>query len=396
MKWTNPSHEFDDKYVRYSGYLKGRDGFCVFGAGQLGKKYVKLLEETKWKISYVIDNDPEKWGHTINDGLSIISLDEYIKNHRNCYLIIALSEKYYPEVKMQLQARGLIEGTDYCKAGTFFEDIIPLLYLYDDGMLWLDVVELSLTERCTLKCKKCAHGCCYVPGTKPDLSVSEVKNSIDNLFRLTDKINDCYLIGGEPLLYNHLAEVITYAGEKYRDRMGRFIITTNGTIMPGKDVLTAAARYEIIFFISNYSITIPQLNKKYTELCKLFKEHNVNYELSSIERTWYDYGFDYVDHGFDEKKLVDNHDTCFTRCREIRGDRFYYCIQARSVAENTGRTVSDDDYLDISSLEGLSGKRTLYEYSKGYCSKGYIDMCNYCNGSESLKHPIPVAEQLKD
>jgi len=394
LKWNNPSHEYDNAYINYSEYLSAHDGICIFGAGKLGREYVDLLVDNNFNVNCVIDNNPSKWGTEIREGIRVVSFDEYRVSERHGYIIIALSEKNSLEVEKQLSLYGYKNPQDFCTAKKFWLEMIPTISLYRDNTLMLDIVELSLTERCTLRCKKCAHGCCYVPQTKKDFPLEDVKRSADNLFRLADKLNEFYLIGGEPLLYKDLATAISYVGEKYRTRIIKFIITTNGTILPKEDVLDSSRKYDVTFYISNYSATIPQLKERYELLCDLFERNGVKYQLSSIERTWYDYGFDYVDHGFDAEQVQEIHDTCFTRCREIRGEKFYYCIQARSVSENTNRAVSEDDFLDLSKLDGIRGKKVLYEYSQGYCEKGYIDMCNYCNGTESLKYPIPVAEQL--
>lgn len=393
MKWISPSHEYDHIYDRYKGIITQSKKICVFGAGFWGRKCVEALLSHNKEVYYVVDNDSSKWGSYFKDEIKIISFEEYLQL-KNVYLLVALSTKNYKEVEEQLVNYGLKEDADYCQSEIFIK-ILPVLTLYHENKLCLDVVELSLTERCTLRCQKCAHGCCYVSMDKEDMSLDEVKKSADNLFSLADKINEFYLIGGEPLLYKNLSEAIHYIGKRYRGKISKFIITTNGTIKPNAEVMEAVREYDLTIYISNYTKAIPSMKKKYRELCDLLDQNQINYALSEIERMWYDYGFDYVDHGFDKEKIERVHDACFTRCREIRGDKFYYCIQARSVAENTGRNVSDDDYLNLTKLHGITGKKILYEYATGFCEKGYIDMCNYCNGADSLNHMIPVAEQIE-
>ncbi len=394
MKWLNPSHEFDSAYAEYKRIMeKHQWKLIVFGTGEIGNDCIEVLNNSEWVISGAIDNDPNKWGAEINDHIEISSFTDYMLNQNNGYLIIAASDKASREIEEQLKENGLKEKEDYCLYKEFVSDIVPVLELYKNERLWLNVVELSLTERCTLRCRKCAHGCGYVSPLASDMPLERAKLSADNLFEFVDHVNEFYLIGGEPLLYNSLSDIIIHVGERYRDRINRFIVTTNGTLIPDKKILEAAAKFDLVFYISNYSVTLPRLQKKYDMLMQLLSENHVTYKFSGKERVWFDYGFDHVDHGFNLDIVESVHDGCFTQCREIRGSKLYYCIQARSIAENMGFDV-DDDGLDITRLDEENAKRIIFEYSKGYCPKGYIDMCNYCNGSQSLDYCIAVAEQM--
>ena len=63
-------------------------------------------------------------------------------------------------------------------------------------------------------------------------------------------------------------------------------------------------------------------------------------------------------------------------------------------AENTGRNVGEEDYLDFEKLDDKYYITEILEYNLGYSEKGYLDMCRYCHGAEAYKYPIPAAEQV--
>ena len=65
---------------------------------------------------------------------------------------------------------------------------------------------------------------------------------------------------------------------------------------------------------------------------------------------------------------------------------------ARSVSDNLNYHIGEKDYLD---LDELDQKKVLLEFTLGYSEKGYLDMCNYCNGVEARNYPIPAAEQME-
>ena len=108
-----------------------------------------------------------------------------------------------------------------------------------------------------------------------------------------------------------------------------------------------------------------------------------------------DYGFECVDHGTDEEYLIKVFDACRMPCREVRENRFYYCVMARSVSDNLKFYVGQKDYLDLDGLTGKEYKKELLEFTLGYSDKGYLDMCRHCNGAEARNCPIPPAEQAK-
>ena len=196
------------------------------------------------------------------------------------------------------------------------------------------------------------------------------------------------------MLYKKLEQAICYIGENYRNQIGIYSITTNGTIVPGEDVLLACRKYDVLFRISNYSLQIPRLRDSYQRLMDALEQYEIAYILGKEETEWKDYGFDYLDRKAGEEELIKVFDGCKTPCREIRENKFYYCVMARSVSDNLEFHVGEEDYLDLDKLDGGNYKKELLEYTLGYSEKGYLDMCNHCNGAEAAKYSIPAAEQL--
>ncbi len=252
-----------------------------------------------------------------------------------------------------------------------------------------------LTPRIQVKCKDCAHGCFAVDPQSQDIDIMTAKESADIFFSKVDYVKEFVLIGGEPFLYAYLAESIEYIGEKYRNRMSFFTITTNGTIIPKQNILELCRKYNVLIRISNYSKAVKRLEKKYEQLIDQLKESEVSYVLGDKEWKWMDYGFKTVDRKWKEDELIQVFDKCKTLCREIRGSRYYYCVMARSVSENLKFDIGKEDYLDFKDLSEAD-KKIILEFQLGYSDKGYLDMCNHCNGADAVNYPIPAAEQMKE
>ena len=289
---------------------------------------------------------------------------------------------------------GLHKNDDFCFYDEFLNERFPIisLYLYDKA--FVSLAQISVTERCSLKCKKCAHACYAVGNESKDLTLQQVFKSADSFFSKVDYIHEFVLIGGEPLLYRELNTAIAYIGKKYRNKMGIFSITTNGTIIPSESVMEACKKYNILFRVSNYTKQIPRLEEKHIRLRERFLSYKVDFQFNPPEREWMDYGFEYVNRQGEEEELIKVFDGCRTECREIRENRFYYCVMARSVADNLKRKVGEEDYLDLDKLVGDDYKEELLKFSLGYSEKGYLDMCKYCHGGDAKYHPIPAAEQM--
>lgn len=345
-------------------------------------------------LAAFIDNSTEKQGEGMGD-FPVISLETYF-DLRDGQIVIAASPENTIVIRKQLEEHSLRHGLDFFLYDEFINYIFPIVSVYCYDKSYVALAQITLTERCTLKCKNCAHGCFAVDIRKSkDLSLTQAYKSADSFFAKVDFIKEFVLIGGEPFLYKELAKVIEYIGERYRDQMGIYAITTNGTIVPEESVLRACSKYGVFIRISNYTRQLPRLKGAVKRLTDTLREYDISYLLGDEDSEWMDYGFGCVDRKADEKNLVKVFDDCQTPCREIRENRFYFCVMARSVSENLKFHVGQEDYLDLDALTGMNYKKELLEFTLGYSDKGYLDMCRYCNGAEAKNYPIPAAEQVK-
>lgn len=384
--------EFDKYICNVNEMISKQEKFAIYGAGVLGEKLCYCLKKCD-VFAFFVDNDLNKQqaGYI---GELVYSERKYLEAQEATKIIIAASQKNTKDIRRNLLNIGLTEGVDFWTYTEFMERIFPAVFYLKFGEIFVSLAQICLTERCTLKCRKCAHACYAVKADKGDLSLQQVYHSADCFFEHVNYIQEFVLIGGEPLLYKDLDKAIIYIGEHYRDKIHIFSITTNGTILPSERILELCKKYNVLFRISNYSEAIPRLEQRYKAITSLLDRENISYSLGEKEHQWMDYGFEYVNRQASASELIKVFDDCHTPCHEIRENRFYYCVMARSVSENLGMNVGKEDYLNMDDLQGEEGKRKLLAYSLGYSEKGYLDMCNFCHGAESIHYPIPAAEQL--
>lgn len=393
MQWRNKGHEFDQFAKELIQIFQKKNcKIYIFGAGYWGIRLKNILEQYSC-FSGFIDNDEEKQKQGV-DGEAVYSLDEYMKNLPQGLIVIAVDKKNINAIKEQLMGEKLQHSIDFYEYGEFTKQILPVISFYHYKKMYVELAQICVTERCTLNCEKCAHGCYNVSKSASDMPFDEVKKSADSFFEKVDLIEEFVLIGGEPLLYKQLADAIEYIGQRYRSQMIIFSITTNGTIIPSEEILKKCKKYNVLFRISNYSESLPYMKDKYKTLCNILSEHGIEYTIGPEELIWMDYGFEYFDRGTDEKQLCTAFDECRTPCREIRGNKYYYCVMARSVSDNLNFNLGQDDYLDMDEID-IENRAILMEYEMGYSQKGYLEMCRYCRGGEAANYPIPAAIQAK-
>lgn len=391
MKWKNKLHEFDGiaEIYKLNGVIT--KDIYIFGAGAIGKSFFNIVNRF-CKLKAFIDNDKEKQSN-IYCGIPVISLEEYLYkvDTKNAFIVLCLKKEYSKTVKNQLLMNGIKENTMFMERSEY-EKCLRIMLFYNRNFIYLPIAQISLTERCTLRCEKCAHACNYVSNQREDMTLKVAKSSADYFFKYVDFVEEFVLIGGEPLLYRYLEEIADYIGSKYRNKIGIFSITTNGTLMPQESLLSVCRKYDMLFRVSNYEESVHWLKPKLEKLKVVLREQGVPYSL--VGGGWTDYGFGYVDRGKKNEALEKVFDKCWTPCHEVRGDKFYFCVMARSVAENMERNVGTEDYFDLS-IDSDDNRKAFFEYTMGYSEKGYLDMCNYCHGADRINYPIPSAMQMK-
>lgn len=388
MKWRKKGEELDEKAEAIVKEFVDRKQIVLFGAGQRGAELRKILESYKIFGGF-IDNDPVKQENGY-EGAKVYSLEEYQNQEFKSWIAITASESNAAVIAKQLEKAACKREKDFWHYEEFVKDIFPVLSFYYFHKLFVYLAQISVTERCTLHCRKCAHACHRVDIAAEDMTLDAAKESADFFFRYVDVVNEFVLIGGEPFLYADLEELVEYIGRNYREKMLTFAITTNGTILPSDEMVELCKRYRVTVRVSDYSDTIPKLQSRYDLLYGKLSEVEVIVWKTKKEDCWFDYGFEEVDQGEDVCRLAGVFDRCRTDCREIRGSRYYYCVMARTVPENMGWQIGAEDYLE---LKDLQDKKIFFEYQQGFSEKGYVDLCRHCRGAEAPQFLIPAAEQ---
>lgn len=251
--------------------------------------------------------------------------------------------------------------------------------------LVLDYAQVLITPRCTLKCEKCsvASNLWDKADKSEDMSLRDFKATIENTFSRFRMVNELHIIGGEPLLNDELPDMLRWLGNTFGAYINQVIIVTNATAVPSSRLMDILRESRFTLLISDYTREIPGLSSRFKKIISLAEQNHVPYGVTFHP---------FVDYGYDQDEHVSSFQNCVQNspylCHEIRGDRIYYCTQAR-----INNAIRHYGYKEngISLTESTNEELENYIHGKSF---GH-ETCMRCRGAESIKYSCPMGRQME-
>lgn len=362
----------------------------LYGFGRVGQAHIeKIISEVN--VIFIIDNKVN--GQVDYKGIPIYSLKTSLNKINQLKIVVTASGRGYASIKDSLEQQGYIEKEDFIN----FELFLSTLYWERYRKICISKLVFPLTNRCTLNCQKCNS---FMPYTKRffDRSMEEIKRDIDIVFQYIDELSLLLLVGGEPLLYSSLGELVIYIGEKYKSKIGKVLIITNGTIIPDKSLCEIFLKNKVEVRISNYGLSDAYM-QKIAKLKETLAVYGVTY-TEFVEMEWLDIGFpeENLVMGSNEEELYQHMMQCESYCHGVYNGKFYFCTEA-VMAEWAGLyRIPEDDYIDLNNSDQSheQNRMQLLEYQFGKIKNGYFSFCKYCRGlGPSNKCAIKAGIQAK-
>ena len=374
----------------------------LFGTGNLGKIALKAINNTNIEVIAIADNDEGKWGKQWN-GYDVINPKD-IKNYNQVDSIIIASLNFPYMRKQVLDVNKSINIYDFdfllneinledCNTDWSVDRCKEQLDLYTysvnaqkkKGDLFLNSIDLVLTEKCSLKCKDCSNLMQYY--AKPvDEDFDTLVNSIDKILSTVGHIREVRIIGGEPLLYKKIDLVINHL-LKY-DNYDKIYIYTNGTIVLKGDKMNVFNNPKVVFKISNYG----EISRNVEKLENKLDELNIQYITERV-RTWQDCAI--IDKFDRDEELTKS---IFGNCCENQGltvlhGKLYLCPFAAHATNLDAIEKYDDDIIDTKDEKNLDFKKQLEDL---YFNREYIGACHSCNGRDHNVAKVEAGVQTKE
>ena len=396
MIYNSKIHNFDKFISEWNSDTE----YVLFGASKECVQFIRtmdfLLGSHKLKIKYIVDHNIEdkKILNNINEishffrkskdikinrsGIPLIHIDDFdlSKNEK----VIITSDVYRNYYKEYLETNNVTYTT--------YKHIAAIWPLKYKNLVHIFQTDVLVTEKCTLACSHCnmfmPH---FVSPNHRDIEI--IKSDIDLFFNISDYVSVFHLVGGEPFLHPQMEDVIRYVLHNHIDKIDKFIITTNGTILPKQSTLELLKTNDVILSVSDYSDKLENIQKKVEKVIQTFKEWDINHYVRT-EIEWYDFGDLRIKKNLTTDKLIKHFDSCTAPFRGLNEGKFYYCHLNTSAVLTKLFPLNENDYVDLR----IINKEDLIKFDLGYTNLGYVTFCDNCNGCNTgIKIPVSYEKQ---
>lgn len=247
---------------------------------------------------------------------------------------------------------------------------------YEKKEINLPQLQFAITTRCTLQCRDCN---AMIPSfhqattSHIDLSFAEFKRCFDTLMSTATRIRRFMLLGGEPLINKDLPDIVDYCAR--HPGLTAVEIITNGTLMPSKQLLSAASEHgqKVYFHLSNYSknpALLPRL--KYAAIIETLKKRGLKHQMS-MNLDW-NREEPLRLHAYSQKELQTMFDNCWLkRCLQVLGGKLSLCPRLSSGYALGILAPPQGECIDLHAACG-SFRQTLLDFF----DKSYFASCRYC------------------
>ncbi len=265
-----------------------------------------------------------------------------------------------------------------------------------DKTLYVHQCALIVSLRCTLSCKLCL---VYAPYyQKPqDYTLAEVTKSVHSFFSLVDSVGTLNIQGGEPLMHKDLPAIVQEVAS-YKNRIGKILLTTNGTLLPSDNLLEVLKnhRESVQVNISDYG---PALSAKVEQLVEILAADDIAYRVIPYHGEDMHFGgwLDFTDHTYKhqtEDDLIANARECGYRKDgnlAIRLGELYMCYRVARRVELGIVKKNELSYVDMYSDKSIIEKR---QNIQDILNAPYTPACAYCVGKRKEAKHYPAAAQL--
>ncbi|EAJ6177577.1 4Fe-4S cluster-binding domain-containing protein [Campylobacter lari] len=268
-----------------------------------------------------------------------------------------------------------------------------------EGKVDIPYLELVLTTRCTLRCESCNNLMQYFsPSNQYTCTFEGLKNSLDLLLSKIDSIGRVRIIGGEPLLFKDLPQLIDYLD--VQKKILTFSLVTNATIDFKDEFMKKLKKSNKVrkITISDYkrspNLKIPL---KQESILRKLKENKIPFSMDSSgeNSTWSDPEKIYK-RGRSKEDIIKNYRNCQMPCVSLMTSEglenkqlapkgaIFVCPISSSLSRLKGLEEFDGDFLNLE-----DSKERFFEFY----SQDFYKSCDYCRDYSKPAKQIAVAIQ---
>lgn len=375
----------------------GARPIIIYGASTFGEYTLVILRHLG--IEPVCFCDQGRKGEIVQ-GVKVYDY-QHILSIKDAVVLLAVGTAL-KEVTEFLQEKGITEifsiyqfvfgenGLDVNQISAARQDLYYFKHLYqfalehlekEEGLFTLDWV---ITEKCSLRCRDCSNLMQYY-GLPQNYAAADLQKNLDTILRITGKIFDLRVLGGEPFMNPEMAEII----RKYLadPRVVNITIYTNATILPNEEIIQVLKHPKVKCQISNYG----SLVKNFDNFVKVMQEKEIRYTVTETG-LWQDLG-KLENRGKTEQEMRYTFFGC--ECNNLLtllGDKIYRCPFSAHGRNLEAIPDMEEDRVSLCGSDEYILKKLKYLLKE----KSFDYACGYCNGrsGSSIEPAVQSAEPM--
>lgn len=387
------------KTYRLEEHKPGRE-IVVYGAALYGEVVLNALENMGLKCSLLCDR-VQAGGEFC--GRKVISPAELLE-HKDAEILICATKGFEGIYTFLTENRfeniyeisGVLEYVDcdklrpYCKQLSMAELAEKYRFYLNDhenaegSDLDLSFVALSITERCTLKCKHCSVLAPYYE-RPADEKYDEVITCFARFLGCVDSIAELQVGGGEPFMNKDLKKILEWCVKE--PKIKEISIFTNSTIVPNTELVEVLKNKKIKLLLDDYG----NLSRNYRKIIELCDREGIRY-LEQEFLHWDDLGkYDFYEK--DDEIVKKRFALCsFGNVNSFMKGKLYRCTTAARLEDIGYVKEAEGDFVDFrNEIDPEEAKKQIREL---LFHKKFHEGCRVCRGVSNSRTGIPVAEQL--
>lgn len=261
------------------------------------------------------------------------------------------------------------------------------------GKVDIPQIEIVLTTKCTLRCESCANLMQYFSSEQQFATdFAHIKPDVDRLLAQVDSITLFSILGGEPLLFKELPQLINYLTKEPKIKAVELI--TNATI-PFKDELLQCLQHpKVRVAMSDYSSNQALAKTLHQqEIIKSLQSYGVNYIVRDSAAVWKDIGKIYK-RNRSQEDIRKNYLACKMPCVSLlchdKDKPSQATISVCPIASALTKLHNIDEFEgDFVRVDSKNFREDIVRFY----AQDYYKACDYCPNKWEQAKPIPPAIQ---
>ena len=385
----------------------GRTVF-LYGAGTGGSSYSRItlaaLINLGGKPECFLDDDCDKISVRIDN--FIVNHINFLKKYRYKKITVVISSNYIAPMLEKIESFGIkdirilscapllrlasssayidiMEYEEVLRRASTHEE--KLLSKFSDEKPLINIIDLQITEKCTMKCKDCSNLMQYYD--KPvHIGIKEIVESFTKLSKCVDVFKEVRVLGGEPFFNKDLYKIVNFlTGLKNVEKVA---IITNATIVPKDHVLHELQHDKVFLDITNYG----DLSKNHEKLISILKDKEIKY-ITHKPQEWTDSGR-IVKNNLNNNQLAQAFSKCCVNdVVTLLHGKLYHCPFSANAYNLNAILNKKSDSINISEYNNINKLRI--DLKNFYFGRPFLEACKYCLGRDFSQSYIKPAIQTK-